>query len=287
MGTPDCSSVLRRNVASMALQASLAFSSPTSPSLLSLRVARSLLAATPSPTPLPSPGQIRFKRVNIQKPRRPDWFRQQLLAVAAPRYSPPQTIEELPDSCEMAEKEEERREWKEHINQLEKFYVQEMVEMFEKSEMIAFFHTNPIKEADWRKAWQNGRRAGMELQRFQRRVGVAGLRGTKWENCLHFFMNFPGEHTQPILFSPKTDPKKLLAYERKVPEFQLLAAVIHGRILSKAGVQELVTTPDLATQRAELSALLTFNQRKTLSLLGANQQTLSTNLDQYVKDKTV
>merc|ERR1711990_695643 len=151
--------VLRRNVASMALQASLAFSSPTSSSLLSLRVARSLLAATPSPTPLPSPGQIRFKRVNIQKPRRPDFFRQQLLAVAAPRYSPPQTIEEMPDSCEMAAKKEEEREWKEHINQLEKFYVQEMVEM------IAFFHSNPIKEADWRKAWQNGRRAGMELQR--------------------------------------------------------------------------------------------------------------------------
>ena len=56
----------------------------------------------------------------------------------------------------------------------------------------------------------------MELQRYQRRVGVAGLRGTKWENCLHFFMNFPGEHNQPILFSPKTDPKKLLAYEKKV-----------------------------------------------------------------------
>merc|ERR1712203_104535 len=93
MGTPDCSSVLRRNVASMALQASLAFSSPTSSSPLSLRVARSLLAATPSPTPLPSPGQIRFKRVNIQKPRRPDWFRQQLLAVAAPRFSQPQRAE--------------------------------------------------------------------------------------------------------------------------------------------------------------------------------------------------
>merc|ERR1712083_611889 len=265
--------------------ASLAFSSPTISSPPFLRVTRSLLAATPSPTPLPSPGQIRFKRVNIQKPRRPDWFRQQLLAVAAPRYLPPQTVEEMPDSCEMAEKKEE--EWKKHISQLEKFYVLEMVEMFEKSEMIAFFHTNPIKEADWRKAWQNGRRSGMELQRFQRRVGVSGLSGTKWENCLHFFMNFPGEHTQPILFSPKTDPKKLLAYEKKVPEFQLLAAVIHGRILSKAGVQDLVTMPELATQRAELSALLTFNQRKTLSMLGANQQMLSTNLHQYVKDKAV
>merc|ERR1712180_443795 len=216
-------SVLRRNVGSMALQASLAFSS-TSYSPLSVRVARSLLAATPSPTPLPSPGQIRFKRVNIQKPRRPDWFRQQLLAVAAPRFSQPQTLEEMPDSCEMAARREEEVEWKEHINQ--------------------------------------------------------------WENCLHFFMNFPGEHTQPILFSPKTDPKKLLAYEKKVPEFQLLAVVVHGRILSKAGVQDLVNMPDLATQRAELSTLLSFNQRKTLSLLGANQQSLSTNLDQYVKDRT-
>ena len=75
-------------------------------------------------------------------------------------------------------------------------------------------------------------------------------------------------------------------FSTKVPEFQLLAVVVHGRILSKSGVQDLVNMPDLATQRAELSALLSFNQRKTLSLLGANQQSLSTNLDQYVKDRT-
>merc|ERR1712110_651466 len=169
--------VLRRNVASMALQASLAFSSPTISSPPFLRVTRSLLAATPSPTPLPSPGQIRFKRVNIQKPRRPDWFRQQLLAVAAPRYSPPQTIEELPDSCEMAAKKEEEREWKEHINQLEKFYVQEMVEMFEKSEMIAFFHTNPIKEADWRKGvaeWSASRNGASAIPKESRGGWVEG-----------------------------------------------------------------------------------------------------------------
>ena len=72
-----------------------------------------------------------------------------------------------------------------------------------------------VKSSHWYLS-QNGRRSGMELQRFQRRVGVSGLSGTKWENCLHFFMSFPGEHTQPILFSPKTDPKKLLAYEKKV-----------------------------------------------------------------------
>ena len=134
--------------------------------------------------------------------------------------------------------------------------------------------------------FQHGRRAGMELARFQRRVGLAGLRGTKWENCLHFFMSFPGEHMQPVLFSPKADPKRLLAYERKVPEFHLLAAVIHGRILSKAAVAELVHTPDLASQRAELAALLEHQQRRTLGLLQSGQQQLATNLGQYVADRT-
>jgi len=235
---------------------------------------------------LPAAGQVRWRRVNIQRPPRPNWFRQQLLAVAAPRLEEEAGLEAIADSCEMAERLEEKKEWTEHINQLERFYVQEMVEQFEQSEMIAFFHTNPIKEADWRKAWQNGRRAGMELARYQRRVGVAGLRDTKWHNCLHFFMSFPGEYTQPVLFSPTADPKRLLAYERKVPEFHLLAAVIHGRILSKAGVAALVHTPDLASQRAELAGLLSHQQRRTIGLLESGQQQLAANLGQYVTDRT-
>ena len=124
----------------------------------------------------------------------------------------------------------------------------------------------------------------MELARFQRRVGVAGLRGSQWENCLHFFMDFPGEHTQPVLFSPEVQPKKLLAYERKVPEFQLLACVVHGRILSRAQVQQLVDTPGLEDQRAELVGLLGVSQRRTLDLLEGSQRQLVTNLSQYVKD---
>lgn len=105
---------------------------------------------------LPAAGQVRWRRVNIQRPQRPSWFRQQLLAVAAPRLPEEPGVEAIADSCEMAERLEEEREWAEHINQLERFYVQEMVEQFESSEMIAFFHTNPIKEADWRRAWQVG-----------------------------------------------------------------------------------------------------------------------------------
>lgn len=63
-------------------------------------------------------------------------------------------IEDTAERCEQAGRVEEAREWGEHINQLERFYVEEMLEQFKASQMIAFLHTNPIKEADWRKAWQ-------------------------------------------------------------------------------------------------------------------------------------
>ena len=103
---------------------------------------------------LPGPGQVRFRRPNIQKPLRPSVFRQKLLAISRPVYDDMETIEELPDNCELAVRLEERKEWMEHINQLERFYVEEMLEQFRSSKMIAFFHTNPIKAADWRRAWQ-------------------------------------------------------------------------------------------------------------------------------------
>merc|ERR1719259_1139155 len=114
----------------------------------------------------------------------------------------------------------ETEEWNDHVNQLEQFYVREMVENFERSKMIAFFHANPMKRNKMRIAWQNGRRVGCELKEYHHRIGKAGLKGTKWEQCLHFWFQFPGEmNLQPILFCPDVDPSKLLKFEKKVPEF--------------------------------------------------------------------
>jgi len=236
---------------------------------------------------IPGTGQVRHRRVNIQKPHRPDFFRQKLLELSGPVWKEQLEIEELPQECEYEDRMEERHSWDKHINQLEKFYVEELVEMFEKSPMIAFFHSNPIKLADWRKAWQNGRRQKMELAKFSRRVGMAGLKGTQWENCLHFFMSFPGNpYEQPILFSPEVEPRKLITFTKKVPEFHLLGCVVYGRILSKAQISALVDLPDLHQQHTQLCALLNMQQKQTLSLLQSNQSNLSLQLDQYVKDQS-
>jgi len=236
---------------------------------------------------IPGPGQLRFRKVNITKPHQPDFFRKKLLAYSKPYWDENVCIEDEPKDCKWMEKREEKVKWDDHVNQLEKFYVQEMMDLFHSSQMIAFYYTNPIPNCNFRKAWQNGRRVGMELKRFNIRIGKSGLRGTEWENCLKLFHSFPGDaNEQPILFSPEVKPKALITFEKKVPEFHLLGAVVHGRILSRAGVIELQNIPDLTTQREQLVALLGANQTKLTQLLGSNQQQLASNLEQFIKDKS-
>ena len=91
---------------------------------------------------------------------------------------------------------------------------------------------------------------------------------------------------QPLLFSPTVEPAKILRYEKKVPEFSLLACIVENRILSRAQLAAMVDMPDLATCRAVLVGLLSHHQRRTVGLLQANQQQLAANLDQLIKDRS-
>eukprot|EP00088_Acartia_fossae_P025325 TRINITY_DN26150_c0_g1_i1.p1 TRINITY_DN26150_c0_g1~~TRINITY_DN26150_c0_g1_i1.p1 ORF type:complete len:265 (-),score=35.75 TRINITY_DN26150_c0_g1_i1:54-848(-) len=231
--------------------------------------------------------QVRYKQIRLKKPKRASPFRQQLLALSKPEWDEDEKIEDIWKNCKYVEKENEKKLYEAHINQLEKFYVKEMVEQFENSKMIAFFHHNPIKTIKRHAAWQNARRAGMELEQYHYRVGMAGLTGTKWESCLHFWFKFSGEmNFQQILFAPEVNPDKILKYEKKVPEFFLLGAVIDNRILSKKQIQDMTKMPSLDTCRGELVSILGYHQQRTLQLLQANQQQLSSNLTQLIKDRS-
>jgi len=231
--------------------------------------------------------QIRQRHCRPNKPRRATPFRQKLLAISKPAWEEEDKLEDIWKNCQYVQKENERKEWKLQINQLEKFYVKEMVEQFENSKMIAFFHCNPIKARKWHAMWQNARRAGMELTQYHYRIGHAGLTGTQWQNCLHFWFSFSGPmNFQPIVFSPEMNPDKLLKFERKAPEMFLLGAVMENRILSKKQLQEMVKMPNLDESRSQLVALLGHHQQTTVQLLQSNQQQLTTNLSQMIKDRS-
>ena len=86
----------------------------------------------------------------------------------------------------------------------------------------------------------------------------------------------------------KVDPSKLLAYDKKVPEFILLGAIIEDRMLDRAGLTHVATNlypRGIASLHAELSSILQTPSQKISQSLGRNQQQLSENLQQYIKDQ--
>ena len=64
------------------------------------------------------------------------------------------------------------------------------------------------------------------------------------------------------------------------------AAVAEGRILDRAGLLKLQNLPSIDVLRGELCSILQMSAQKTLRILQSNQQNLSANLTQYVKDQT-
>ena len=64
------------------------------------------------------------------------------------------------------------------------------------------------------------------------------------------------------------------------------AAVAEGRVLDRAGLLKLQNLPSIDVLRGELCSILQMSAQKTLRLLQSNQQNLSANLTQYVKDQT-
>ena len=92
------------------------------PGLLGVAARPGLLGASLSL--LPGTGQVRFKRkIMVKRPHQPDWFRKQLLAVSKPKWDETVPIEEEPMNCQYVARREEEDQWREGVNQLEKFYV--------------------------------------------------------------------------------------------------------------------------------------------------------------------
>ena len=66
----------------------------------------------------------------------------------------------------------------------------------------------------------------------------------------------------------------------------ITAAVVDNRIIDRTGIEELIKMPPLESLLAETVAILNSPAQKTSQLLGSNQQALSTNLSQYIKDQS-
>lgn len=131
----------------------------------------------------------------------------------------------------------------------------------------------------------------MELKKYNNRICREALKGTKWEESVMFLAEMGRMETQftfDLGPANQVDSARLLAYDKKVPEFILLAGIIGDQMLDRAGITHAANNlypRGIKSLHAELSSILQEPARKINRLLGRNQQALSQNLQQYITDQ--
>ncbi|KAL1124283.1 hypothetical protein AAG570_002052, partial [Ranatra chinensis] len=90
---------------------------------------------------------VRWRRVNVQRPRAPHYERAMFLALVNPTLPPPETLQ-LPPSLTCKKKQEEEEKYFRPDNPYERLLAKDVLDYFNQSKMIAFCHTNPISGED-------------------------------------------------------------------------------------------------------------------------------------------
>lgn len=216
---------------------------------------------------------VRYRRVNVQKPRKPDHYRSVIEAVARPKYPWPQPshlpwTQRCSDLFGKIKKVEE--------NPYENILAKEVKDIFEQSAMLAIFHKNPVKgEIDF-KSMKTFKMAGMEQAVYGKSTLKLALEQTNYATVLNLFQS----HSL-IVYSNTSQVPKMLKLIKKMPHLVLLASIIDGKLLSKHQTVEYGNLIDIDNARARLISVIGQVNLKCLQTIGQSQLTLVRYLDQY------
>ncbi|KAJ9584217.1 hypothetical protein L9F63_021422 [Diploptera punctata] len=219
---------------------------------------------------------VRFRKVVVQKPAQPHYRKALVLKVCTPEYVDPKEGMSLADLCEKPLEISLREEQKE--TRYERFLAKEVLNWFNNSNMIAFYHVNPIPGGDRQKARITFKRDNMHMKQYGRKVMKMALQNTKYEAVLHLFTS----HNY-IVFSPETQVAKLLKISKKIPQLILMTAVVDGKLLSLNELIEYSKVPNIQTAQAGLVAVLNSGAVQLNQNLVHHQQTLVANLQKHIE----
>lgn len=221
---------------------------------------------------------VRYRRINVQKPRKPDHYRAVIDALAKPKYpwTKPASMpwsERCPKPLQISKEIED--------NPYERILAKEIKDLFEQSAMVAIFHKNPAKgEIDF-KTMKTFKMAGMDHVVYGKSTMKLALEQTNYAAVLKLF-----ESHSSIVFSNQAQVPKLLKMIKKMPHLILLATVVDGKLLSKTQTVEYGNLVDIDNARAKLISVLSQVNNKCLQTIGQTQLTMVRYLDQYGQSST-
>lgn len=221
----------------------------------------------------PSFISVRYRRVNVQKPRKPDHYRSVIEAIAKPKYPLPQPSS-LPWTQRCAKLYDKKKTAEE--NQYENILAKEIKDIFEQSAMLAIFHKNPVMGENDFKTMKTFKMAGMEQAVYGKSTLKLALEGTNYSTVLNVFQS----HSL-IVYSYTPQVPKMLKLIKKMPHLVLLASIVDGKMLSKNQTVEYGNLVDIDNARAKLISVLGQVNLSCLQTIGQSQLSLVRYLDQY------
>ncbi|PNF29747.1 hypothetical protein B7P43_G11200 [Cryptotermes secundus] len=220
---------------------------------------------------------VRFrKRINIQRPAAPHYEKAKVLKVCKPYYLNPREGMSLADLCEKPIEVQPRNEDVE--NPYERILAREVLNWFNHSRLVAFFHSNPISAEDRFRTNIMLKKQNMYLKQYGKKVMRMALEDTKYEPVLTLFVsrNF-------MVFSPELQVGKLLKLNRRIPQLILMAAIVDDRFMSVNELVKYSNMPDLKTAQAGLVAVLNAAAVQLTQNLTHHQQTLLGHLQKHIE----
>ncbi|KAK7793228.1 hypothetical protein R5R35_005078 [Gryllus longicercus] len=227
----------------------------------------------------PSIQFVRYRRINIQKPRPPHYVRKLVLHVCEPQYEKPKkSIQELclrPVFLTKKQKVEE--------NPFQTLLARDLVNWCEKSNCIYIFQQNSITGPDIFKAKVLFKRQQMALQKYDRpTMEEAFSSNDKYKALLPLIVGSP----LSLAFGSEPQVSTVLKICRKVPELILLAGIFDNRLLSRSEMMEYTYFPNLQTAQAQLVSVLNSAATQLVQNMNQHQQTLVGHLEKHVELKS-
>ncbi|XP_077997714.1 large ribosomal subunit protein uL10m-like [Glandiceps talaboti] len=215
-----------------------------------------------------------MKGVNTRKKRPLPFVKAKMLAVT--QAKPIKDNRSLAEQCAKKTnvdvvKATQENPWKELLKR-------EAKAMMEENQLVVVFHDCGVTAMEKRQFRRKLRKQGLDLMWYPNLVMTETLEGSKYENMMPLIVGMNLYATCP---EPKV--KELLKAAKNVPKIYLLGGKVEENLMSVTDMVKFSQLPSLQTLQGELVGTLSTPLHRLSSLLQANQQRLTMNLDQYIK----
>ncbi|XP_014278958.1 large ribosomal subunit protein uL10m [Halyomorpha halys] len=222
---------------------------------------------------------VRFRRVNVQRPRPPHYLRAKYEALVKPIYK--EDTSYLPPTVKCMKNQELEKNTIDIINPLERIIAKELYQKLESSKFVGFLHVNPICGEDEFQARVLLFRERVSIDKFSKKVVDKAVRGTIYESILPLFIT----HTA-IIFSEELHVDKILKVLRKIPQYVLMAGIVDNRLLNVSQLKTYAELKNITTARAGLVSLLNSFGQQIVNNITAHPRNLATQLQLYSESKS-